>query len=195
MFNGIVYHTGKIKYIAKKKKSISLGIKTNLRFNKIEIGSSISCNGVCLTLESVKNNLIFFYISKETLLRSNLKYLKINDIINLEKSIIYGQKISGNFIQGHVDTTALVQTIKIIEKSWIVKFKIKDKKLAKFLLEKASVSINGVSLTISRVKNNFFEINIIPHTLKLTNLKNLKKMSVVNLELDIFCKYIINISN
>ena len=195
MFNGIVYHTGKIKYIAKKKKSISLGIKTNLRFNKIEIGSSISCNGVCLTLESVKNNLIFFYISKETLLRSNLKYLKINDIINIEKSIIYGQKISGNFIQGHVDTTALVQTIKIIEKSWIVKFKIKDKKLAKFLLEKASVSINGVSLTISRVKNNFFEINIIPHTLKLTNLKNLKKMSVVNLELDIFCKYIINISN
>ena len=195
MFNGIVYHTGKIKYIAKKKKSISLGIKTNLRFNKIEIGSSISCNGVCLTLESIKNKLIFFYISKETLLRSNLKYLKINDIINIEKSIIYGQKISGHFIQGHVDTTALVQTIKIIEKSWIVKFKIKDKKLAKFLLEKASVTINGDSLTISRVKNNFFEINIIPHTLKLTNLKNLKKMSVVNLELDIFCKYIINISN
>ena len=129
------------------------------------------------------------YISKETLDRSNLKFLKVNSIINLEKSISYGQKISGHFIQGHVDTVAKVKKIFFIEKTWLIRFQILNKNLSKYLIEKASISINGVSLTISKVSQNSFEINVIPHTLKLTNLKKLKTNDLVNVELDIFGKY------
>ena len=194
MFNGIIYSTGKITYIKKLKKNFYIGIKSNLNFNKNDLGSSISCNGVCLTITNIKKTIFFFYISNETLTRSNLKFLKKGDLINIEKSIIYGQKISGHFVQGHVDTTAVLTKIFFQGKTWILNFSLKDKKLYKFMVEKASICINGVSLTISNVKNNSFEINIIPHTLKLTNLKNLKLKSIVNIELDIFVKYILKVS-
>ena len=195
MFNGIVFHTGQVKSIIKNKKNILIQIKTNLKFSKKDIGSSISCDGVCLTLVKIKGKLINFYLSSETLKISNFKSIKINQIINLEKSLVYGKKISGNFTQGHVDTVAQIEKIKLIGESWIIKFKIKDKKFNKFLVEKASISINGVSLTIFNAFHNFFEINVIPHTLKLTNLKNLKINDIVNVELDIFSKYIYKYSN
>jgi len=195
MFNGIIYNTGTIHSINRTKNSLIVGIKSKLRFNFREIGSSVCCNGVCLTLTKVKKNIIYFYLSNETLIRSNFKLLKKNQIINLEKSISYGQRISGHFTQGHVDSVAKIQKVKIIDKTWIIGFQILNKNLAKYLMEKASISINGVSLTISKVTKNSFEINIIPHTLKLTNLKNLKSNSLVNVELDIFSKYIHKYSN
>ena len=189
MFNGIIYKTGLIKSIKKMSKSISIGIRTKLKLNKTEIGSSICCDGVCLTVIKIKKDIIFFYISNETLKRSNFNLFKKNQIINLEKSISYGQNISGHFIQGHVDTIAKVRKVTVVDKAWIVNLQISDKELGKYLIEKASISINGVSLTISKVSKNFFEVNIIPHTLKLTNLKILKRNSLVNIELDIFGKY------
>ena len=195
MFNGIIYNTGTIHSVNKTKNSLFIGIKSKLRFNTREIGSSVCCDGVCLTLVKIKKNIIYFYISNETLIRSNFKFLKKDHIINLEKSISYGQKISGHFTQGHVDSVAKIQKIKIIDKTWIINFQILNKSLIKFLIEKASISINGVSLTISKVAKNSFEINVIPHTLKLTNLQNLKSKSLVNVELDIFSKYINKYSN
>ena len=195
MFNGIIYNTGKIYSIDKTKNSLLIGIKTKLKFKQSEIGSSICCDGVCLTLINIKKNIIFFYVSNETLNRSNFRLLKVNQIINLEKSILYGKKISGHFTQGHVDVVAKIKNIDIDGKTWIIKFQILDKNLTKFLMEKASISINGVSLTISKVIKNFFIVNIIPHTLKLTNLKNLKIKSLVNIELDIFSKYIQKFTN
>ena len=195
MFNGIIYKTGTIHSIKKTKNSLFIGIKSKLKFKKNEIGSSVSCNGVCLTIVKITDNIIFFYISNETLKRSNFKKLAINQIINLEKSITFGQKISGHFTQGHVDTVAVVKHISIIDKMWLIKFKIHEKRYSKFLIEKASISINGVSLTISKVSNLIFEINVIPHTLKLTNLINLKNSSLVNVELDIFSKYIYKYNN
>ena len=195
MFNGIIYNTGNIHSIKKTKNSLFIGIKTKLSFNQKELGSSVCCDGVCLTLVRIKKNIIYFYISNETLIRSNFKYLKKNQIINLEKSISYGQKISGHFTQGHVDSVAKIQNVKFIDKTWIILFQILNKNLTKFLIEKASISINGVSLTISKVVKNSFEINVIPHTLKLTNLRNLKNKSLVNVELDIFSKYIHKYSN
>lgn len=190
MFNGIIYNTGKVKSIKKFQNSILLGIKTNLKFSKNEIGSSISCNGVCLTLTKIKNKIIFFYLSIETIRRSNFKKIEIGEIINIEKSLVYGQKISGHFTQGHVDTTAVIKKIRLIDKSWEIYLELKDKKLIKFLQEKASISINGVSLTISKIVKRSIILNIIPHTLELTNLKNLKKNNLVNVELDILGKYI-----
>ena len=195
MFNGIIFNTGVVKILKKNKNSIHVGIKSNLRFRNNEIGSSICCSGVCLTLEKIKNGLIFFYLSNETIRRSNYKFVKVGQIINLEKSLKYGQDISGHFTQGHVDTTAKVKSIKQIEKSWSLDLIIKDKNYSKYLEEKASISINGVSLTISKVFKNYFKLNIIPHTLKLTNLKNLKINDYVNVELDIFGKYIYKYTN
>ncbi len=190
MFNGIIYKTGKIKILTKNKNSIYIGIQTNMNFSRKDLGSSVCCDGICLTVEKIRQNLIFFYISNETLKRSNFRNLKKNQLINLEKSLNYGQKISGHFTQGHVDTVAVIKKIRLFDKAWVIKFKLFDKKLYKFLSEKASVSINGVSLTISKVYQSYFEINVIPHTLKLTNLKNLKQNSLVNVELDILSKYI-----
>tara|TARA_B100001057_G_scaffold420860_1_gene441487 strand:- start:66 stop:653 length:588 start_codon:yes stop_codon:yes gene_type:complete len=195
MFNGIIYNRGKIFSIDKKKNSSFIGIKSELKFKLKEIGSSVCCNGVCLTLVRIKKNIIYFYISNETLIRSNFKMIKKKQVINLEKSIVYGQKISGHFIQGHVDTVGKIQTIKIIDKTWMISIQMFNKNLNKFLIEKASISINGVSLTISKVLKKSFEINVIPHTLKLTNLQKLKSGSLVNVELDIFSKYIQKYSN
>lgn len=190
MFNGIIFNKGTIKSIKKNSKSILIGIKSNLKIKKEELGSSISCNGVCLTLVKIDKKIIYFYISIETIRRSNFSKIKIGDEVNLEKSLVYGQKISGHFTQGHVDTTAKVKKILLVDNSWILKLEFKNKKLIKHLEEKASISINGVSLTISKISNKNIILNIIPHTLKLTNLKNLRLNDTVNVELDIFGKYI-----
>ena len=195
MFNGIIFNTGIVKNIKKNKNSIYVGIQTKINFNKKDLGSSICCDGVCLTVEKVYKDKIYFYISNETLKRSNFKSLKLNQIINLEKSLSYGTIISGHFSQGHVDTTAKIKKIKFIDKTWLIKLQISDKNYIKYLIEKASITINGVSLTISKVSKNFFEVNVIPHTLKLTNLNKLKANSLVNVELDIFGKYIYKYSN
>ena len=195
MFNGIIFNTGIVKYLKKKKSSNLVGIKSTLKLKKKEIGSSLCCDGVCLTLVKIKRDLLFFYISIETIQRSNFKNIKIGKIVNIEKSLIFGQKISGHFIQGHVDTTANVKEISFIDKSWSLTLVIKEKNFIKYLVEKASISINGVSLTISKVSKDKVKLNIIPHTLKLTNLKNLKVNDIVNVELDIFSKYIYKYTN
>ena len=190
MFNGIIFNVGLVKIIKRNKKSIEIGIESRLKFSKNEIGSSVSCNGVCLTISKISKKLIFFYLSNETLKRSNFYNIKINQKINLEKSLIFGQSISGHFLQGHVDTTAKILKISFIDKTWLIRFKLDDMKLRNFLVEKASISINGVSLTISKVYKNYFEVNVIPHTLKITNLNELKHNSLVNVELDILSKYV-----
>ena len=190
MFNGIIFYTGTIKSIKKERKSSLISIKSNLKVGNKDIGSSICCNGVCLTLSKIKSGLIFFYISSETLKRSTFSNVRIGQIVNLEKSLVFGQKISGHFVQGHVDAVARIKKISFIDKSWFLRLKLLKKSLNKFLEEKASITINGVSLTISKVSKDHFDLNIIPHTLKLTNLKNLKTNDIVNVELDIFGKYI-----
>ena len=153
MFNGIIYNTGKIHSIEKTKNSSFIGIKSKLRFNLRDIGSSVCCDGVCLTLVKIKKNIIYFYISNETLIRSTFKNLKISQIINLEKSITYGQKISGHFSQGHVDTVANIKKIIFLDKTWLIRLKINDKKFNKFLVDKGSISINGVCPPSTRNSN------------------------------------------
>ena len=192
MFNGIIFSTGIVQDIFRGKNSYEIALKSKLRFKKSEIGSSISCNGACLTLTKIKRDIIFFYLSKETLKKTNFNQIKIKDVINIEKSLPYGAKISGHYVQGHTDTTGRILQILIEDKTWVVAFKV-DKSFSKYLIEKGSIAINGVSLTISNVKKEIFEINIIPHTLKLTNLINLAPNKFVNIEFDIFSKYLINL--
>jgi len=189
MFSGIIKHTGKISQIYRNNNNCVIEILSKIKFSKSEIGSSISCSGACLTLEKYKGNLIKFYISKETLSRTNFKSLNKGDLINLEKSLKYGDRISGHFVQGHVDTTGTIKKIDFVGKSWFVNFKL-PKKYKKYLIQKGSITINGVSLTISKILKNGFQIVVIPQTLKLTNLMDLKEKDVVNIEFDVLGKYI-----
>jgi riboflavin synthase len=189
MFNGIIKHTGKISKIYKNNNNCIIEILSKIKFSKNEIGSSISCSGTCLTLEKYKGNLSKFYISKETLNRTNFKSSNKGDLINLEKSLRYGDRISGHFAQGHVDTTSIIKKIDFVGKSWFVNFKL-PKKYKKYLIQKGSITINGVSLTISKILKDGFQIVVIPQTLKLTNLMYLKEKDVVNIEFDVLGKYI-----
>ena len=160
-----------------------------MKFTHKEIGSSISCSGVCLTLDRYKKKLCKFYLSKETLRKTNFRYSKIGEKVNLEKSLKFGERVSGHFVQGHVDTTSQIRSIKSVGKSWIVNFQISNK-YKKYIVEKGSISINGVSLTISKILPNAFEVTVIPKTLQQTNLIEIKKKDIVNIEFDIFGKYI-----
>ena len=191
MFNGIIKNTGKISKIYKKNDDCYVEISTKMKFTKSEIGSSISCSGACLTIENYNRNLVKFYVSKETLNKTIFKTSKSGDIINLEKSLKYGNRISGHFVQGHVDATCRIEKIDCIGKSWFINFKL-DKKYKKYLIQKGSIAINGVSLTIAKILKDGFLIVVIPHTLKLTNLMYLKKNNLVNVEFDVLGKYIKN---
>ena len=198
MFNGIVYNQGLIKSIKKNPKYVNgsrvIEIKSKISFKKSDIGESVCCDGVCLTLIRIKKKSFLFYLSKETLKRSNFKNAKVGKYVNIEKSLHHGKKISGHYVQGHVDTTSIVRSVKIIDRSWNVIFGL-EKKYKKFIVEKGSISINGVSLTISKIRANSFQITIIPHTLKLTNLISLKRGDKVNVEFDMVGKYLNNIYN
>jgi len=189
MFNGIIFNKGKVYKIQKRVKGINLFLKSSIKLSKNNLGISISCDGVCLTLISYKKNIIEFYLSNETLIKSKFKNIKIGDDINLELPLKFGKSISGHICQGHVDTMGRIIKIKKIDQSFVFELKIK-KKFIKDLVPKASILINGVSLTISKVKKYSFEIWTVPHTLKLTNLSNIKLNNLVNIEIDILSKYI-----
>tara|TARA_B100000378_G_scaffold5724_1_gene5204 strand:- start:263 stop:847 length:585 start_codon:yes stop_codon:yes gene_type:complete len=193
MFNGIIKNTGKISKIYKKNDNCYIEISTKMKFTKSEIGSSISCSGACLTIENYNRNLVKFYVSKETLNKTIFKTSKSGDIINLEKSLKYGNRISGHFVQGHVDITSSIKKILFIGKSWLINFKLL-KRYKKYLVPKGSITINGVSLTITKILRFGFQISIIPQTLKLTNLIYLKERDLVNVEFDILGKYIKSIT-
>ena len=194
MFNGIIYNQGIVKRIAKRPKGINIFVKSSLKVSSKDMGLSVACDGVCLTLISFKSKIMEFYLSNETLIRSKFKFLKINDVLNLELPLKYGTKISGHICQGHVDTVGIVNSIYKIDKSYLFDFEI-PKKERKHLIEKASICVNGISLTISKITKKGFQIWIIPHTYKETNLSTLKKSSLVNIEIDILSKYVRNYFN
>ena len=194
MFNGIILNQGIVKKIAKRRKGINIFIKSSLKIGKTSIGMSISCDGVCLTLITINNKLLEFYLSNETIKKSKFKYVKVNDFINLELPLKFGQKISGHICQGHVDCTGKISFIKKVDKSYLFEFIINNKQSIN-LVEKASILINGISLTISKKTKKGFQIWVIPHTFKLTNLSKLKKNDLVNIEIDILSKYVRNYLN
>ena len=194
MFNGIIFNKGTLIKTFKRPKGINVFIKSDLKLSSKDIGVSVACDGVCLTLISVKNKMMEFYLSNETILRSKFMYIKNKDLINLELPLKYGQKISGHICQGHIDTVGKVLSINKIDKSYLFNFEIKLKE-RKNIIEKASICINGVSLTISKVTKKGFQIWVIPHTFKSTNLSKLKKGSFVNIEIDILSKYVKNFFN
>ena len=193
MFTGIIKNKAKFVSLKKDKSKYFLTLSTVQKFTNKDIGSSISINGICLTLiraKLIKNKCqIMFYLSPETLRLSNLRFLKKNENVNIEKSLRFGDEISGHFVQGHVDDCSSISKINIKQGSWYINIKYKQK-FKKYIIKKGSIAINGVSLTIVSVSKNYFQLVIIPHSLKLTNLINLKKNDKVNVEFDIILKYL-----
>ena len=189
MFNGIIYNKGRVCKIQRRTKGINLFLKSSIKLSNKNLGTSISCDGVCLTLISCKGNVIEFYLSNETLNKSKYKNIRIGNEINLELPLKFGDNISGHICQGHVDTVGKVTKVTKIDKSFVLEIKI-NKKYRKNLVQKASILVNGVSLTISKIKKDSFEIWTIPHTIKLTNLSKINKNDLVNIEIDILSKYI-----
>jgi len=194
MFTGIIQSTAKLNKVSSKKDNYTYTLESNLKLNKKDIGTSISIDGVCLTLVkfkkiSNKKNYISFNISPETLKISSFKKKKVGSILNLEKSLKFGDEIAGHFLQGHVDDTGKVLFVKKNKNSWIFWVSIKAK-FKKYLINKGSIAINGVSLTINEIKKNRIRIDIIPHTFDKTNFKLLKKNMIVNLEYDLLMKFL-----
>ena len=153
------------------------------------IGDSICINGTCLTVESVQNDTFSFSVSPETYNLSNMKFIKEDDEVNIETSLTLNKLISGHIVQGHVDTTSKVIELVRIENSWLVKFQI-DSKYMKYIIQKGSITIDGVSLTVNEVYEDAFSVMIIPHTWQNTIFKNYNIGNVTNVEVDLLAKYV-----
>lgn len=191
MFTGIIQSIGVIKKIESLKKDVQISIIYDpKKINDINLGDSISINGICLTVQKKQKNQFIFHVSQETLNRTIA--FKENAMVNLESSLLYNGKVGGHFVTGHIDGIGKISEIKINSQCWIIEIK-PPKKLLKFIAEKGSVSINGVSLTVNSVKDDKFKVNIIPFTLKETNLGALVKGSEINIEIDLIARYLENI--
>lgn len=193
MFSGIVEEAATI--VALKPDQGNLHITMQCSFTaELKIDQSIAHNGVCLTVVSIDGDTFTTTAIKETLERSNLGLLKIGDKVNLERSMQMNGRLDGHIVQGHVDMTALCTERKEADGSWYYTFEYAfDKDMAKqgyMTVEKGSVTVNGVSLTVCNSKDNSFQVAIIPFTFEHTNFHQINKDSVVNLEFDIIGKYI-----
>ena len=196
MFTGIIEDIGEILKI-KKNGDRLFYISTKINYKSLKIGSSISCNGVCLTIVKKgkkKKNWFAITASKETLTRSNLDSMKTGSLINLETSLKVGDEISGHLVFGHVDSKTKLISKKYDGSSMILRIKVPIE-LRSFITPKGSIAINGVSLTINNVSSNTFEVNVIPHTLKNTTFIQVGKNELLNLEIDMLARYVSNYIN
>jgi len=191
MFTGIVQNLADLISF----KNGELEISTSLDLSDCKIGSSICCNGVCLTATEInfREDQYTFKVNvgEETQARTNFSNQEFNKLakINIEKSLKIGDEISGHFVYGHIDRTTNITNINKLDNSWEFYFKNFKNKDKNFIVEKASIAINGISLTIAKVDNNNFSISVIPHTFENTNLKYLKEQDLVNIEFDYLARF------
>ncbi|WP_129409451.1 riboflavin synthase [Marinitoga lauensis] len=185
MFTGIIQKMSKM--ILKNNNIIIDNV-----FENVDLGESIAINGVCLTVEKIENNKLFFSMGEETLSKTNLKYYNYK-IVNLERALRVSDFLGGHIVSGHVDGVIKFLNIRKSHNTYWMKFKFPDEKWA--IIEKGSISLNGISLTIAKKDLDSFEIQVIDHTYKNTNLKYLKMNDLVNYEIDVIAKYLKNIIN
>ena len=193
MFSGIVEEYATLVALVKDQENIHFTFKCSF-VNELKIDQSISHNGVCLTVVSLTDDTYTVTAMKETLDRSNLGLLKVGDKVNLERSMLMNGRLDGHIVQGHVDQTAVCAEVKEADGSWYYTFEYAfDKEMARrgyMTVEKGSVCVNGVSLTVCNSQQNSFQVAIIPYTHDNTNFCQIEKGTVVNLEFDIVGKYI-----
>lgn len=188
MFTGIIESVGVVKNLKQEKENLHITIESNFT-SELKIDQSIAHDGVCLTIVSINGKEYTVTAIKETLDKSNLKYIKVGDEINLERAMILGARLDGHIVQGHVDQTAVCTNITEEDGSWVFDFEY-DNAYNNITIEKGSITINGVSLTVVNSRKNSFSVAIIPYTYEYTNFHTFKKGTVVNLEFDVIGKYV-----
>ena len=188
MFTGIIENLGVVKHLEKEKDNLHITITAEIA-SELKIDQSVAHNGVCLTVVDVKDHEYLVTAIKETIDKSNLGRLKIEDKINLERAMRLGDRLDGHIVQGHVDQTAVCTSIEDQNGSWLFTFDYSPN-TGNITIEKGSVTVNGVSLTVLNSKEHTFSVAIIPYTFEHTNFKYLSVGDIVNLEFDILGKYV-----
>jgi riboflavin synthase len=192
MFSGIVEEAAEVVHLEKEQENLHITMRCSFT-NELKIDQSIAHNGVCLTVVDIKDDTFTVTAVKETLLKSNLGLLRIGDRVNLERSTRLDSRLDGHMVQGHVDLTATCTEVTEAEGSWYYTFAYEPKNDTHMTVEKGSVSVNGVSLTVVNSRDKSFQVAIIPYTYEVTNFHQITKGSVVNIEFDIIGKYIAQI--
>jgi len=193
MFTGIIEELGVIKLLEKRLDNLEITIEAKCT-PELKIDQSVAHNGICLTVVDINKNNYTVTAIKETLDKTNLSSLAIGDIVNLERAMKLGERLDGHIVQGHVDQTAICTNVKNTSGSWFFTFEY-DAKENNITIEKGSITINGISLTVVNSGENIFSVAIIPYTYEHTNFKNLKIGSIVNLEFDVIGKYVKRLMN
>jgi len=188
MFTGLIEEIGKVKDISLNEVS-NISIYCPLTTKKASLGDSIAVNGVCLTVSKIFSDYLVFNAVKETVTVTNLSELKAGNTVNLETALTLSKSIGGHFVSGHIDGVGKIIKTETIGTSKEITFEI-DKEILKYVVNKGSIAIDGISLTVATVTNSIFKIAIIPHTLKSTILMNKKIGDKVNIETDILGKYV-----
>ena len=188
MFTGIIETLGIITAIRKENENLHISIVSSIT-NELKIDQSVAHNGICLTVIAIENDTYTVTAIQETILKTNLGSWKINDIVNLERAMKLGDRLDGHIVQGHVDQIGICKSIVETEGSWRYTFEY-EPVFKNITIEKGSITINGVSLTVVNSKNTAFSVAIIPYTYYNTNFKNFKIGSKINLEFDVIGKYV-----
>ena len=188
MFTGIIETLGIIKEIQKEDENLHITVSSSI-INELKIDQSVAHNGVCLTVVAIENDTYIVTAIQETINKTNVGNWKINDIVNLERAMKLGDRLDGHIVQGHVDQIGVCKSIEETDGSWRFTFEY-DASLNNITIEKGSITVNGVSLTVVDSKMNEFSVAIIPYTFEHTNFKNFKIGSKINLEFDVIGKYV-----
>ena len=189
MFTGIIEGIGEVRNIRKIGSEATFIIRVPAFFSDCHTGDSITVDGVCLTITDVKGNLLTLDVSAETLLRSTLGAFKQGEMVNLERALRLSDRLGGHLVSGHVDGTGIIERIERLQESWIIQIGI-DKSLSRYLIEKGSIAVDGISLTTNRCMGASFDVNIIPQTARVTTIIKKGVGQRVNIEIDLISKYI-----
>ncbi len=189
MFTGIIEETGKISSYVKQGSSAIVRVECSKVLENTILGDSIAVNGVCLTATKLGSNFFEADISYETIERSSLKRMLVGHVVNLERALTLSSRLGGHIVQGHVDATATIQSVIKHGNSYVLKISYPNN-LDKYITDKCSVTIDGISLTVAKTVNNILEVAVIPHTFENTNLKDKTSGDIINLEVDQIARYV-----
>ena len=189
MFTGIIEEVGRVRRVKHKKESSILEIEGEIIFSDMKLGDSISTNGVCLTVTSFSEKIFTSDVMHTTLKATTIGDIKIGDYVNLERAMPLNGRFGGHIVSGHIDGTAVIKSVESIGNAWMYTF-LCENSLLKYMIQKGSITIDGISLTISSVTKDGFAVSIIPHTSKETTLSFKKAGGKVNIELDVLGKYV-----
>ncbi|HOK57205.1 MAG TPA: riboflavin synthase [bacterium] len=191
MFTGIIEETGKIKGKRGKGNGFEILIEGNKVFEDLKIGDSIAVNGVCLTVERIEKNTFFVSISSQTKKQTNLGEVKVGEYVNLERALKIGDRIGGHFITGHIDFKTRISLLRKEGEFYLMKIKIPEE-YRKYFVKRGSIGVDGISLTIAEIIRDEILIFLIPYTFENTNIKYREVGDSVNIEIDIFAKYLVS---